>query len=106
MNVEERNASGLTIKESGLLISVLTCTFTIFSLESREFVQRLTNLNTPITNPDSGEICHRLAVALGVHRNALLAHRRQHLEVVDIESRREGVEELGLLIERIGEGVR
>ena len=83
--------------------------FAIFSLESlstREYVQRLNDLNTPITNPDSGEISHRLAVAVWVHRNALLAHCRQHLEVVDIESRREGVEELGLLVERIGKGVR
>ena len=49
---------------------------------------------------------HGFLVGFGVHGHALLSHGRQQLEVVDVMRRRERVEELRFLIERVGECMR
>lgn len=49
---------------------------------------------------------HGLDVLLRRHFLALREHAGQQLEVVDIEGRRIGVEESGLRIKRVREGVR
>ena len=49
---------------------------------------------------------HSLPVRLMAHNLALLAHRAQHAEVIDIERRRVRVEELGLHVVRVAEGMR
>jgi hypothetical protein len=65
----------------------------------------LDRLHRPVGDANRRKIRHGLAVCLRVHRDALLAHRRQHLEVVDVVGRREGVEEFGLFVERVRERV-
>ena len=49
---------------------------------------------------------HSREVLLSSHRFSLSNHATQQLEVVDVESWRVGVEEFGLLVERVGERVR
>jgi hypothetical protein len=62
-------------------------------------------IHRPVRDPDRRKIRHRLAIRVRIHRHALLAQGTQQLEVVDVVGGREGVEELGLLVERVGEGV-
>jgi hypothetical protein len=62
-------------------------------------------IHRSIRNPNRRKIRHGLAIRIRIHRHALLAHGAQQLEVVDVVCGREGVEELGLLVERVGEGV-
>lgn len=51
-------------------------------------------------------IRHGHQILLLGHLAPFLNHAAQQLEVVDVEGGRVRVEELGLLVERIGEGVR
>lgn len=60
----------------------------------------------PSNKSDSDTHRHRPPIRLGVHRLPGLPQRGQQLEVVDVECRRVGVEELGLDVVRVGEGVR
>jgi hypothetical protein len=62
-------------------------------------------IHRSIRNSNRRKIRHGLAIRVRIHRHALLAHGAQQLEVVDVVCGREGVEELGLLVERVGEGV-
>jgi hypothetical protein len=50
--------------------------------------------------------CHGLLICLGSHNLAITDVLCQQLEVVDIERRSKGVDELGLLVRWIGKGVR
>lgn len=61
----------------------------------------LDHLHGAVRDADRGKVGHGLAVRLGVHGHALLAHRRQHLEVVDVVGWREGVEEFSFFLEGV-----
>jgi hypothetical protein len=76
------------------------------SLSSPSLSPSLFPIHRPIRNPNCRKIRHCLAIRVRIHRHALLAQGAQQFEVVDVVGGREGVEELGLLVERVGEGVR
>ena len=61
---------------------------------------------TTVQDPNGCKVCHSLCIDLLVKRLPRLRHLAKQLEVVDIVSGREGVEELALVAEGVGEGMR
>ena len=66
----------------------------------------LSSLHTPVGHANGREISHSLPRDIRIHLLPSLLHRSQHFEIIDVERRCEGVEELGGDVERVGEGVR